>query len=480
MKKPPTKTDPRLKNSSRTDLNGWINVSIAGKPRDRGFQHGFLLANEIREALRCIRYLVFMDTGVEFSWFCANAQAMFEKPLASNFNGSLADKSGSEMLEEIEGIVEGCNANKPSKAAKVTLTDLLGWNGYPELICQWFPGVMSGAIQPAVPFPTATHTGAHFAARRWHHFGHHCSAFVACGSHTKDGEVVIAQTTWQRFANGDAYNVILDITPESGARIIMQSVPGYIASSTDFWVTSAGLAIAETSINGVGFDTTKLPEFFRARRAAQYATSIPTWVDLFRFGNNGGYTNTWFLGDVKRKVVSAYELTLHYEAQQPVSTNGFYAGYNIPLDVRVRNLGCAGPSGFDNVLQSGSRRVRWAQLEVQNRKVMDAERAKVMLADHHDVYLNQECPSPRTICGHTDNDGSGLGGNEPWYPWGSLDGKVTSGPLAREMKLHARWGRACGSPLRVGDFFAKHPQYAWLNGYMKDRPTQPWTEFAAR
>lgn len=474
------KKSPGLKGASREDINGWIRVSIAGTPRERGFQHGFLLANEIRDALRSIGYLVSMDTGIEFSWFCRNAQTMFENMLASNFGGKLRDGSGVEVLEEIEGIVEGANANRPSKTRKLTLGDLLGWNSYPELICQWFPSVMSGQIQPAVPLPKTPPPGLHASHRRWHHFGHHCSAFVATGKLTRDGEVVIAQTTWQRFANGDAYNVILDISPAGGTRLLMQSVPGYVASSTDFWLTGAGLAIAETSINGNGFDPAGLPEFFRARRAAQHAESIDDWIALFRFGNNGGYTNTWFLGDVNRRVITAYELTLHYEAMQPKVRSGFYAGYNIPLDTTVRNLGCAGPSGFDNVLQSGSRRVRWEQLRDQHAGRIDAQVATQMLADHRDVYLDADHPSPRTICGHTDNDGSALGGNEPWYPWGSLDGKVTSAALARDMKMLARWGRACGTPLEVEPFLARHPQYAWLRGYMKDRPTQPWTEFAAR
>jgi hypothetical protein len=474
------KPPPRLKNASREDINGWIHVRIAGTPRERGFQHGFLLAPEIRDALRSIEYLVRMDTGIEFTWFCRNAQAIFEKTLASNFGGQLADGSGVEVLEEIEGIVEGANANRGPRERKLTLAEMLGWNGYPELICQWFPAVMSGQIQPAVPLPKAPPAGLHAVHHRWHHFGHHCSAFVAAGKLTKDGEVVIAQTTWQRFANGDAYNVILDIAPRRGARLLMQSVPGYVASSTDFWVTDAGLAVAETSINGSGFDPAGLPEFFRARRAAQYAETIDEWIALFRCGNNGGYTNTWFLGDVNRRRIAAYELTLHYEAMQPQLRSGFYAGYNIPLDLQVRNLGCAGPSGFDNVLQSGARRVRWEQLRDQHAGMIDASVATRMLADHRDVYLDADCPSPRTICGHTDNDGSGLGGNEPWYPWGSLDGKVTSGQLARDMKLIARWGRACGTPFEIDPFLARHPQYAWLRGHMKDRPTQPWTKFTAR
>jgi hypothetical protein len=487
MKPPPTATD-RVPpgQGERKDLNGWIYVHIAGKPCDRGRQHGKLLAREIHEALRGIRYLIRQDTGVTFDWFAQNAGKMFRQLLESNFKGKLSDGSGVEILEELDGIVAGANANRKSRDPELTLEDLIAWNAYPEMICQWWPLVVSGQVRLATPLPKLR-SGAKYPlsiARHhpWHHFHDSCSAFVAVGKQTADGEVVIAQTTWQRFANGDAYNVILDVEVEKGSRLLMQSVPGYVHSSTDVWLTGTGLAIAETSINGVGFDPEGLPEFFRARRAGQYADSIRAWRELFSFGNNGGYTNTWLLADVHRRKISAYELTLDHDVLQRILDNGYYASCNIPLSVEVRNIDCPQPSGVDNVLLSGARRVRFEQLLGLHRGRIDAELAKAILADHHDVYLRSEHPSSRTICGHYDNDDARYspGSHGPFYPWGSLDGKVTTGPMARDMKLLARWGRACGTPFTTKDFFREQPQYAWLRGYMKDRPSQPWTEFPPR
>jgi len=137
---------------------------------------------------------------------------------------------------------------------------------------------------------------------------------------------------------------------------------------------------------------------------------------------------------------------------------------------------CA-PSGYDNLLQGASRRVRFDELMAQFRGRIDADAARAILADHHDPYRKAEFPCSRSICGHLDNDDCSVGSGNPFYPWGSLDGKVSAGPMMREMKISARWGRACGTPLRVGDFLREHPQFEWLRGSMKDRPTQPWTEF---
>ncbi len=467
-----------LRPSNRMDRHGWIELRIAGSPAERGFQHGYWLAPELRGALKSIRHLILMDTGVPFDWFAANAAAMYLPVLQSNWEGKLADQFGVEILEELQGIVDGANANRTTRGAKITLTDLLGWNGYPELICQWWPAVQAGKVTPAVPLPSGALASAVAIPPR-HHFHHSCSAFVACGEQTRDGDVVIAQTTWQRFANGDAYNIILDLKPERGERLLMQSVPGYVYSSTDFCVTGAQLGVAETSLNCNGFDPTALPEFLRMRRACQFADSISAWCDLFKFGNNGGYVNTWLLADARKRSIAAYELTLQHDVLHPVLETGYYASCNIALSPAVRNLDCSGPSGFDNIQMSGGRRTRFEQLMRQHRGQLDPVLARAVLADHGDLYTREESPSSRTICGHFDVDQAQFPGvgQGPNYPWGSLDGKVAGGQMIRDLQLDARWGRACGTPFDANAFFRENPQYEWMKGHTKSRPTQPWTTF---
>ena len=39
----------------------------------------------------------------------------------------------------------------------------------------------------------------------------HCSAFVATGSYTKDGKVVIAHNNWTNYLDGERWNIIFDI-----------------------------------------------------------------------------------------------------------------------------------------------------------------------------------------------------------------------------------------------------------------------------
>jgi len=43
----------------RFDRNGWIYLHIQGEPYDRDYQHGYLVAQELEEILRSLKYLTY-------------------------------------------------------------------------------------------------------------------------------------------------------------------------------------------------------------------------------------------------------------------------------------------------------------------------------------------------------------------------------------------------------------------------------------
>ena len=105
--------------------------------------------------------------------------------------------------------------------------------------------------------------------------GAHCSAFVATGSWTKDRRIVIGHNAWTNYIVGARWNIIFDLEPEKGHRILMDGLPGIITSDDDFGINDAGLMITETTITQFsGFDPNGTPEFYRSRKAMQYAASI--------------------------------------------------------------------------------------------------------------------------------------------------------------------------------------------------------------
>jgi len=155
-----------------------------------------------------------------------------------------------------------------------TLDDLVAYNAFMELESYWWPEVnkkLSGGATVVTP-PKQS-----------------CSSFIATGSMTRDGSVVLGHNTMSDYVEAYCY-MILDIAPAQGHRILMQTSPGWIHSGTDFFITDAGLVGSETTIGGFhGFSEWGIPEFVRMRRAMEDAGNIDEWCEIMKRGNNGGY-----------------------------------------------------------------------------------------------------------------------------------------------------------------------------------------------
>ncbi|MEI8333928.1 MAG: C45 family peptidase [Chloroflexota bacterium] len=431
----------------RVDTNGWIYVHVEGDPYDRGFQHGQLVAPELATIMRTLRHIMPIDTGQKWDYFVAAAERLY------------VPHREDEFLQEIKGIATGAT----KAGTDISWQEVLAWNGNMELTGYWYPGVLSGAYSDGVD-------------------NTHCSAFVATGSYTKDGKPVMAHNNWDHFVTGQFANVILDIAPSSGHRMLMQAFPGYIASMTDYFVTDAGIMGTETTIGSyTGYDPKRMAEFYRMRKATQYADSLDDWVRLMKKVNNGGYANSWLLADTNTGEIVRFELGLKY--QSVVRTgDGFYVGFNSAIDPRIRNLECGGdPTYFDTRTPAACRRVRLTQLMEEQRGKIDPEVAKAVLSDHYDIYLDKaDNPCSRTIEGHYEIDPfTYWQARRPYSPQGALDGKVMDATMAKDMSFVARWGSSSGMPFDAAAYTAAHPQWDNVAGYLNDRPTQPWTLFRA-
>ena len=432
----------------RFDKNGWIYVHIEGEPYERGFQHGYLVASELDEILESLKYLTYWNTGKRWDFFVDAGEKLF------------VPKIDEEFLEEMKGIAEGAQ----SAGVDITWQEVLTWNGYFELTGYWWPNEKAGK------FAKGDQTDKD-----------RCSAFIATGSATKEGRIVMAHNSWDAFEQGQFFNVILDIQPAEGYRIFMQSLPGYIDSMADFFVTGAGIMGTETTIGGFGdYDPNEVPEFFRVRKAMQYADDLDEFVKMMEKKNNGGYANSWLLADANTGEIMRLELGLNYQNVER-KTDGYFVGFNAPVDPRIRNLECSNTGYADIRMPAGARRVRLTQLMEEHYGEIDVEVAQEVLADHYDVYLQKENnPCSRTVEGHYELDRFEYwGARLPYQPAGAVDGKVMDSNMAKDLSFWARWGSSSGMPFDAEAFLAEHTQYSHLEGYLKDRPTQPWTLFRA-
>ncbi len=115
----------------------------------------------------------------------------------------------------------------------------------------------------------------------------------------------------------------------------MDGVPGLIHSADDFGINDAGIMITETTIGAFhGFDEKGVPEFVRARKAMQYSESIDDFARIMEDGNNGGYANTWLIGDRKKNEIGRLELGLKYVTLER-TRDGYFVGSNFPINPKL-------------------------------------------------------------------------------------------------------------------------------------------------
>jgi hypothetical protein len=437
-----------LGQAHRHDKAGWIYLHIEGEPRARGFQHGYLLAKEIAEGMRVTAAEWQHESSFDWPWLVRNTQG-FIRPAVDP-----------ENLAELTGIAEGMQA----AGVPTTVDDIITYNASIELTGYWWPEAAK-KLDGSATVITVPHEA--------------CSSFIATGRMTKDGGVVLAHNTMSDYVLAIA-NVILDIVPAKGHRLLMQAQAGWIHSGTDFFITDAGLVGSETTIGGFhGFTEKGVPEFARMRRATQDAGSIDQWVEIMQQGNNGGYANAWLIGDVNTKEIARLEQGLKHTALERTK-DGYYLGSNIAENLRILRLE-TDTHDTDIRLSSVARRVRWKQLMRQYAGRIDLELAKTMEGDCYDT------------CNQTDGKQNGRSLNSraeydpqlgnpyktPYNPAGTFDAKVVDTTMARKMSFAARWGSADGLAFDAARFLEDHPQFDWMEGVLKSRPSEPWVDFTA-
>ena len=431
-----------LAKAKRHEREGWTYLHIEGTARERGFQHGFMLAPEIKESLRVTRAVWEYESGMDWAWLVEKAAPMFKS------------KIDRELLDELSGTVEGLSA----AGYATNLDEMITYNGYVELSGYWWP---EQKAQLEVRSPDVERQS--------------CSSFIATGHMTRDGGIVLGHNTMCSYVEADC-SVILDVVPEKGHRILMQTSPGWIHSGTDFFITSSGLVGSETTIGSFhGFDDRGTPEFVRMRRATQDAGTIDQWCEIMKSGNNGGYANAWLIGDIHTNEIARLELGLKTVGFERTK-DGFYTGSNVAENRKILRLET--DQHETNIRASSvSRRVRWMQLMREYEGKITAERAEAFEGDHYDSYLHQNQLSWRALCAHGDCDSLDL--SLPFEPGGTVDAKVVDSQMAGRMTFVARWGAGCGRPFDAKAFLEAHPQFGWQQGLLKSRRSYAWTLFSA-
>jgi hypothetical protein len=437
--------DARLRGAFRKPAEaGWIFVHLEGNPAQIGFQHGYLLTPEIEDAKKAIE----LSTTHEVSHNWADLRAVSEK--------IFVPKLPSEYREELQGIADGLKAH----GSQLDFVDLVTMNGFME-----FPYYYDDAKKREARGVPAS-------------IGEHCSAFVATGSYTKGGRIVIGHNNWSDYLSGSRWEIIFDIAPASGHHFIMDGVPGLIHSGDDFGINDAGMMITETTISNFhGFDPNGVPEFVRARKAMQYSESIDDFTRIMEDGNNGGYANTWLVGDRKTNEIGRLELGLKTITLERTK-DGYFVGSNFPINPKLIAEETDFPSDPNTPNQVRHR--RWDQLMAENKGQIDVEHGKQFETDHYDALTKEIDPNERTICGHIDKSSRGLKPwQDPYGPAGAVEAKVADSAMAEKLSFVAGSGHPCGLPFHAAEFLKQHKEYAWQTSLLRDIDVHPWIVVAA-
>jgi hypothetical protein len=311
----------------RYPVSGWIYLHVEGKPYERGYQHGRLMAREIPQYMeRCAAELD--PKGRNKSWDLARttASALFMHGFDQ------------EILQEMKGIADGASdAGARFEGRPIDLTDILVVNTTVEL----------GDLKDALSITPNGLEGLHLSAPDYgkskREAQDHCSSFAATGPATRDGRMVIGHITWWPLTLAEQTNVMIDIQPTTGHRVLMQSYPGGIESGTDWYQNDVGVVLTETTINQSPFNINGTPIAYRARKAIQYGDNIDKVVEILSTKNNGLYTNEWILGDARTNEIALFEMGTYKSRLYRSSKNdwfggteGFYWGDNNAKDLSVR------------------------------------------------------------------------------------------------------------------------------------------------
>jgi hypothetical protein len=179
---PATSPDPRLDGSYKFNEGGWTYVHLAGTPEQIGFQHGYLLAREIEDNVQVYTVTAPHADKRPWSFFREAGKTV------------LWPKLDPEYQAELKGIVEGLQAH----GSTLDLWDIVALNGDIELSEYYLPMLNAKEKRPNPPAAVAPGK---------------CSAFIATGSATRDGKIVIAHSNWSSYAEGERWTVVFDIVP---------------------------------------------------------------------------------------------------------------------------------------------------------------------------------------------------------------------------------------------------------------------------
>uniref|UniRef100_F1L6D2 Phospholipase B-like n=1 Tax=Ascaris suum TaxID=6253 RepID=F1L6D2_ASCSU len=187
----------------------------------------------------------------------------------------------------------------------------------------------------------------------------HCSAFIKLLDSNED--LLFSHVTWTSYSTmlkmQKRYSFKLCKSSNPGHTVTLSGYPGTLASNEDFVLTSAKLAILETTISNYNESSfkfitpTSVLTWIRSQVAHRSANTAVSWAKTFARFDSGTYNNQWSIVDYKKfsphKPLPSTGL-LHVLEQLPglikhsdlthiLAAKKYWASYNIPYFSSIFN-----------------------------------------------------------------------------------------------------------------------------------------------
>ena len=337
----------------------WKHIVVSGTPYEIGYKHGKSLKSFFTTVDRVLKYLVKSEFKISFKQFMNDCKRLLHPAI------KLPEYTF--IKEELQGISDG---------AGVSFDWLVAWNGYLSMATYY--------EKPHI----------------------RCSAFVAVGSATVDGDILMAHSTHSDYRSGRLFNIIMDVEPDRGSGFRMQTAPGLICSSTDWFLCKTGIIGCETTITNLNYQPdfeSGVPYFLRVRKAMQFAENLDEFVTIMTTKSAGDYACTWLLADKNTGEIMMLDNGLNHHGIKRTTDGIFHASNEAGTEV-LQMLETTHDEHTDPSSQTGA---RWLRMDyLLNEAPLSVASAKRIMTDHYDVYNNRIGASPRTICRHKKHGGA--------------------------------------------------------------------------
>lgn len=386
--------------------NGWHNILVYGTPYQIGYAHGYLLATRVIECIELMKQYISLNKYT-YAEYMNIAKTQIQPTIESVYP---------YLHTEMQGITDGVNARS---SKRVTYDDILTWNSYMSI--------------DSIQLPTKSQR---------------CTAFIATGNLTSTGEIVMGHNTNYDYAFAPLSNVVMHISPSEGHGFIMQTMPGLICSTMDWFICTSGIIGCETTINT---KETSLqpgrPYFGRIRECMQFGNTLDDYARIMTTDRSNDYNCNWFFGNIHTNEIMVCELSEPNAFIQKTSSGAYYASNNV-VDNNIKYKSSIYYTNESNAPDNRAERLEYLLMDKYAGK-LNTINAKKILSDHYDSYLGKMEKSPRTICTHDEYETN--------RPYGAIDSKVINSRMAKKMAFWGKFGAPCGTHFNAYKFMKNNP-----------------------